>query len=272
MSLKSNCKSHTSIIAVLGPQMLHCNFHLEVWKIKSCVTSKHVKSLCSWHSDILEEGKVANSQAETIWNCKRPGPGCTPQWLARVPHTWCQHSKLPSTPAACTHTHTLTHTSVHGYLFVRMWLSWVQCAHMTASVKCGFGWQRKESLYLWNCKRLHATALRGGECQTCVPQSCWNVFSLCLENWVRFQLQKNLFLCNFHGPCYTIFFFFFSTTDLCSWISSSFWDEGVWWWRWGALSFSRVYQEPESGCISDFTRGKSKPSAAVDSGEVESAH
>lgn len=40
----------------------------------------------------------------------------------------------------------------------------------------------------------------------------------------------------------------------------------------GAVSFSRVYQAPESGCISDFTRGKSKPSAAVDSGEVESAH
>ena len=36
----------------------------------------------------------------------------------------------------------------------------------------------------------------------------------------------------------------------------------------GAVSFSRLYQ----GCISDFTRGKSKPSAAVDSGEVESAH
>ncbi len=40
----------------------------------------------------------------------------------------------------------------------------------------------------------------------------------------------------------------------------------------GAVSFSRVYQAPESGCVSDFTRGKSKPSAAVDSGEVESAH
>ena len=36
-----------------------------------------------------------------------------------------------------------------------------QCAHMTVSVKCGFGWQRKESLYLQNSKRLHATALRG---------------------------------------------------------------------------------------------------------------
>lgn len=40
----------------------------------------------------------------------------------------------------------------------------------------------------------------------------------------------------------------------------------------GAVSFSRVYQAPESGSISDFTRGKSEPSAAVDSGEVESAH
>lgn len=40
----------------------------------------------------------------------------------------------------------------------------------------------------------------------------------------------------------------------------------------GAVSFSRVYQAPELGCISDFTQGKSKLSAAVDSGEVESAH
>lgn len=40
----------------------------------------------------------------------------------------------------------------------------------------------------------------------------------------------------------------------------------------GAVSFSRVYQAPESGSVSDFTRGKSEPSAAVDSGEVESAH
>lgn len=31
---------------------------------------------------------------------------------------------------------------------------------MTWSVKCGFGWQRKESLYLSNSKRLHATAPR----------------------------------------------------------------------------------------------------------------
>lgn len=36
----------------------------------------------------------------------------------------------------------------------------------------------------------------------------------------------------------------------------------------GAVSFSRVYQALESGSISDFTRGKSKPSAAVDSGGV----
>lgn len=42
----------------------------------------------------------------------------------------------------------------------------------------------------------------------------------------------------------------------------------MWWW--GAVSFSRVYQA--LGFISDFTQGKSKPSAAVDSGEVESAH
>lgn len=40
---------------------------------------------------------------------------------------------------------------------------------------------------------------------------------------------------------------------------------------WGAVSFSRVYQALKLGCISDFMRGKSKPSAAVDSGEVESA-
>lgn len=40
----------------------------------------------------------------------------------------------------------------------------------------------------------------------------------------------------------------------------------------GAVSFSRLYQALESGSISDFTRGKSKPSAAVDSGEVESAY
>lgn len=33
-------------------------------------------------------------------------------------------------------------------LFVCMCLSWVQPALMTASVKWGFGWQRKESLYL----------------------------------------------------------------------------------------------------------------------------
>lgn len=39
----------------------------------------------------------------------------------------------------------------------------------------------------------------------------------------------------------------------------------------GAVSFSRVYPAPQSDCISYFTRGKSKPSAAVDSGEVESA-
>lgn len=70
-----------------------------------------------------------------------------------------QHT--PSTPVTCTHIQRLTHTSVYGYLFVRMWFSWVQCGHMTARVKCGFGWQRKESLYLWNSKRLHATALRG---------------------------------------------------------------------------------------------------------------
>lgn len=40
----------------------------------------------------------------------------------------------------------------------------------------------------------------------------------------------------------------------------------------GAVSFSRVYQAQESSSVSDFTRGKSKPSAAVDSGEVESAY
>lgn len=40
----------------------------------------------------------------------------------------------------------------------------------------------------------------------------------------------------------------------------------------GAVSFSRVYQALQSGCISDFTRGKSKPSAAVDWVGVELAH
>lgn len=40
----------------------------------------------------------------------------------------------------------------------------------------------------------------------------------------------------------------------------------------GGVSFSRVYQAPESGSISDYTRGKSETSAAVDSGEVQSAH
>lgn len=40
----------------------------------------------------------------------------------------------------------------------------------------------------------------------------------------------------------------------------------------GELFLFPVYQALESGSISNFTRGKSKPSAAVDSGEVESAH
>lgn len=110
---------------------------------------------------------------------------------------------------------TLTHTSVHGYLCVRIWLSWVQSAHMTASVKCGFGWQRKESLYLWNSKRLHAIALRGENaklaCHSLIEMSFPYVWS---TGSIFSCKKKNLFLCNFHGPCFTLSFFFFNNTLL----------------------------------------------------------
>lgn len=81
--------------------------------------------------------------------------------------------------------------------------------------------------------------------------------------------KKNLFLCNFHGPCYTLCFFqqHISAVEFPLLFGMREFGGGG-----GAVSFSRVYQALESGSISDFTRGKSKPSAAVDSGEVESAY
>jgi len=89
-------------------------------------------------------------------------PNLAVQYEFLSAHTHTHTHTPPSTPAACNHTHTQiqthTHTSVHGHLFVGLQHSWV---HMTASVKCGFGWQRKESLYLWKSKRLHAIAPRG---------------------------------------------------------------------------------------------------------------
>ena len=188
-----------------------------------------------------------------------------------IPDVNIQHTQ--STPAVCTHIHlyTHTHTSVHGHLFVRMWLSWIRCAHMTASVKCGFGWQRKEGLYLWNSKSLHATALRGENaklaCHGLVEMSfpyVWRAGSV-------FSSKKICSLAISMAPAILLFFF---NNTFCSWISFSFEmrDFGGGGGGRGAVSFSRVYQAPELGCISDFTQGKSKLSAAVDSGEAESAH
>lgn len=74
---------------------------------------------------------------------------------------------------------------------------------------------------------------------------------------------------------YSLFFFSSNTLLLLNFLFSFFLggDEGVSsGGGGGAVSFSRVYQAQESGSVSDFTRGKSKPSAAVDSGEVESAY
>lgn len=151
-----------------------------------------------------------------------------------------------------------------------MWLSWVQCAYVTPSVKCGFGWQRKESLYLWNSKRLHATALRGENaklaCHSLVEMSFPYVWRT--ESIFSFK-KKNQFLYNFHGPCY---FFFFFKQHISAVEFPLLFGMRAFGGSGGAVSFSRVYQALESGCISDFTWGKSKPSAAVDSGEVESAH
>lgn len=83
--------------------------------------------------------------------------------------------------------------------------------------------------------------------------------------------KKNLFLCNFHGPCFTLSFFFFqqhtSAVKFPPLFGMREFGGGM-----GGVSFSRVYQAPESGSISDFTQGKSETSAAVDSGEVQSAH
>lgn len=165
--------------------------------------------------------------------------------------------------------HTLTHTSAHGYLFVRMWLSRVQCSHMTASVKCGFVWQRKESLYLWNSKRLHATALRGENaklaCHSLVEMSfpyVWRTGSI-------FSYKK---ICSFAISTAPAIFIFFSRQHISAVEFPLLFGMREFGGSGGAVSFSRVYQAPESGCISDFTQGKSKTSAAVDSGEGESAH
>lgn len=197
------------------------------------------------------------------------------QWLERVSSylmstykTLCPHLLLVRT---LIHSH--THTSVHGYLFVHMWISWVQCVHMTASVKCGFGWQRKESLYLWNSTRLHATALRGENAKLACHSLVEMSFPYVCRTGSIFSYKKKIssFAISMAPAILSLSFFFFqqhiSAVEFPLLFGMREFGGGG-----GAVSFSRVYQAPESGCISDFTRGKSKPSAAVDSGEVESAH
>lgn len=173
--------------------------------------------------------KVANSQAQILWNCERPLPDCNDEGEFLIPDVNIQHTQ--STPAVCTHMHlcTHTHTSVHGHLFVRMWLSWIRCAHMTASVKCGFGWQRKEGLYLWSSKSLHATALRGENaklaCHGLVKMSfpyVWRAGSV-------FSSKKICSLAISMAPAILLFFFQQHILQLNFLL---FWDEGLWWWWW----------------------------------------
>lgn len=60
------------------------------------------------------------------------------------------------------------------------------------SVKCGFGWQRKESLYLWNSKRLHATALRGENAKLACHSLVQMSFPYVWKTGSIFSYKKNL--------------------------------------------------------------------------------
>ena len=157
----------------------------------------------------------------------------------------------------CTQSNTHTHTWVHSYLFVRMWLSWVQCAHMTASVKCEFGWQRKESLYLWNSKRLHATALRGEN----VKLACHSVVEISFPCVWRtgFIFKKNSTPLQFPWPLLysSSSSFFFPLQHISAVEFSLLFGMKEFGGGGGAVSFSRVYRALQSGSISDFTQGKS---------------
>lgn len=119
---------------------------------------------------------------------------------------------------------------------------------------------------------MHATALRGENaklaCHSLVEMSfpyVWRTGSI-------FSYKK---ICSFAismAPAILFFLFFFFFNNISAVEFPLLFGMREFGGGGGAVSFSRVYQAPESGCISDFTRGKSKPSAAVDSGEVESAH
>lgn len=127
-------------------------------------------------------------------------------------------------------------TSLSLWLFVCLRVAFLRliCSH-DCQCKMWIWMPEKRELVFVKYQALARHKPEGGACQTCVPQSCWNVFSLCLENWVHFQLQKSVPL-QLPRPCC----FLFLTTNFCCRVSFTFWDVGVmWWWR-GSVFFSSL--------------------------------
>lgn len=97
---------------------------------------------------------------------------------------------------------------------------------MTSSVKCGFGWQRKESLYLSNSKRLHATAPRGENAKLACHGLVEMSFPCVWRRGSIFSCKKISSFAISMAPA--LLFVFFSATHCCCWISFFLGgDEGV---------------------------------------------
>lgn len=212
---------------------------VKVWICKSCLTSWTCWFIvlmtlgiffCIW-------GIGTNCQGELLCNCKRLNLVICQKSSSYLVSTC---TTVLSSPAACIPTRMLTRTFSVFFkrFFVGMWLSWVQCGHMTASVKCEFGWQRKESLYLWNSKHLHAKALRGENAELACHSLIEMSFSYVWRIGSIFS-YKYLFLLQVPWPLlYSLFFFFFFFCQHFPAVEFSIlWDEGSWHWCRGACFF-----------------------------------
>lgn len=163
------------------------NSSVEVWKWNPCLAgcACQVSALVT---HIYKEGKVASCQAETLCSCKRPLPRCTTLCVGRV-FLITVVGIQRALHTCCLHTHSYTYTHLSPWLFVCLHVA-PTCPH-DCKCKMWIWMAEKRELVFVKQQAFARHSPEGGECQTCVPQCCSNVFSLCLKKWVHFHPQKN---------------------------------------------------------------------------------